>query len=249
MPRSKGGYLDREGLASQLARDFSERISREEIAPGSRLPTEAQVATQYGVSRTVVREAISRLRAEGLLTARPGAGTFVTSTGWNRPFRLDAPSDPSELQHAHVLELRMAFEVEAARLAAVRRDATDLAQMRRCLAIMSDDIAGTEQGVEADVDFHRTIALATKNSLYGDFFDFINPHIRKEIRRARENTARLSHSKSAGLWLQAQGEHAAILAAIENQNPIRAATMARQHLRNTLKRRQRNESPAPGVVR
>jgi len=240
MARSKPIFLAREGLASRLAGDVIDRISREEISPGERLPTEAEIAAQYGVSRTVVREAISRLRADGVVTARPGAGTFVSQTGWNRPFRIDAPQPDFPL--VHVLELRIAFEVEAARLAAERRGDDDLARMRDCVAIMAADRAGAEEGVKADVAFHREIALATRNPLYGDFFDFIEPHIRREIRQAREKTARLSQRKAAGLWLQAQAEHAAILAAIEAGNPAKAAAAARLHLRNTVKRLRRSEA-------
>ncbi len=240
MARTKPTFLAREGLASRLASDVIDRIAREEISPGERLPTETEIAAQYGVSRTVVREAISRLRADGVVTARPGAGTFVTQTGWNRSFRIGAAQ--SDFPLAHVLELRIAFEVEAARLAAERRDDTDLGEMRECVSIMAADKAGAEEGVDADVRFHRSIALATRNPLYGDFFDFINPHIRREIRQAREKTARLSQRKAAGLWLQAQGEHTAILAAIEAGNPAKAAAAARLHLRNTVKRLQRDET-------
>jgi GntR family transcriptional repressor for pyruvate dehydrogenase complex len=245
MPRSKPTYLAREGLASRLASDVVSRIAREEIAPGERLPTEAEIATQYGVSRTVVREAISRLRADGVVTARPGAGTFVTPAGWSSSFRIDPAAQQSEFPLAHVLELRMAFEVEAARLAAERRDENDLTEMRQALAIMAADKDGAEEGVAADVRFHRSIAMATRNPLYGDFFDFINPHLRREIRQARSNTARLSQSKAEGLWLQAQSEHVSILAAIEAQNAARAAAAARLHIRNTLRRLQRKD-PAAG---
>lgn len=242
MPRKKPTYLAREGLASRLASDVVARISREEISPGERLPTEAEIAAQYGVSRTVVREAISRLRADGMVTARPGAGTFVTPAGWSRSFRIASANSQSESPLVHVLELRIAFEVEAARLAAERRDENDLAEMRQCLLIMAADMAGAAEGIDADVRFHRSIAMATKNPLYSDFFEFINPHIRGEIRQAREKTARLSHSKAAGLWLQAQGEHAAILTAIEAGNPAKAAAAARHHLRNTVKRLRHNET-------
>jgi DNA-binding FadR family transcriptional regulator len=236
MARTKPTHLAREGLAARLAADVVARIGREEIAPGERLPTEAEIAAQYGVSRTVVREAISRLRADGVVTARPGAGTFVTPTGWNRSFRIGVDPGEEDFPLIHVLELRMAFEVEAARLAAERRNEDDLGTMRRCLAVMAGDVAGTSQGSDADVDFHHAIAIAAKNPLFSDFFDFISPHIRREIRVAREKTARLSHSRAAGLWLQAQGEHGAILAAIEAAEPARAAAAARTHVRNTMKR-------------
>lgn len=232
MARSKTKFLAREGLASQLAGDVLARISRDEIVPGARLPTEAEIAVQYGVSRTVVREAMSRLRADGVVNARPGAGTFVSLSGAVGAFRL-GPELPSLID---ILELRMAFEVEAARLAAARRDADDLAEMRRCLEVMATDVSGATVGVEADVGFHRAIALASKNPLYGDFFDFINSHISREIRLAREKTARLSRSRASGLWLHAQNEHMALLAAIEAANPVKAATAARTHIRNSIAR-------------
>lgn len=236
MPRSKPIALAREGLASQLADDVLARISREEIAPGERLPTETEIATQYGVSRTVVREAMSRLRADGVVTARPGAGTFVSPAGVGRSFRI-GPAPPSLID---ILELRMAFEVEAARLAAERRGEADLEEMRRCLDVMAGDVSGAAEGVEADVGFHRAIAVAARNPLYSDFFDFIRPHIRREIRQAREKTAHLSQRKASGLWLQAQGEHMALMTAIEAGSPTKAATAARTHVRNTIARLSRD---------
>lgn len=228
--------LVRENLAARLATDVLGRIAREEIAAGQRLPTEAEIAAHYGVSRTVVREAISRLRADGVVTARPGAGTFVTATGWNRPFRIDAASAESGFAVAHILELRIAFEVEAARLAALRRDGDDLAAMRDCLDIMASDVGGDESGVDADIGFHRSLALAAHNPLFKDFFDFIHPHMRREVRMARRNTARLSDRKAAGLWLKVQEEHAVVFRAVEAANPARAAAGLRTHLRNTALR-------------
>ena len=204
---AKPTYLARENLAARLASDVLERIAREEIAAGERLPTEAEIAAQYGVSRTVVREAISRLRAEGIVTARPGAGTFVTRTGWNRPFRIDAQATNSPFALTHVLELRMAFEVEAARLAAERRSKKDIAELQRCLDGMATAVGGEESGVESDVRFHRTVALAAHNPLFNDFFEFIDPHIRRGIRLSRQNTARLSQRVAIGLWLRVQEEH------------------------------------------
>ena len=231
---AKPTYLVRENLASRLAKDIVERIAREEIAAGERLPTEAQIAAHYGVSRTVVREAISRLRADGVVTARPGTGTFVMPTGWNRPFRIDVDATDPALNH--VLELRIAFEVEAGRLAAARRQEADLQALQECLDVMASAVAGEETGVEADVRFHRTLASAARNPLFSDFFEFIGPHIRREIRLARQNTARLSHRTAAGLWLKVQDEHAAVFRAVAAGSSAKAAAAVRTHLKNTAKR-------------
>lgn len=234
----------RENLAARLASDVLKRVAREEITAGQRLPTEAEIATQYGVSRTVVREAISRLRADGIVTARPGAGTFVTATGWARPFRIDGAAGESGMTLAHILELRIAFEVEVARLAAVRRDDGDIAALQAYLDQMAGDVAGEESGVEADIGFHRSLARAAHNPLFRDFFEFINPHIRREIRLARRNTARLSHRQASGLWLQVQEEHTAIMRAIQAGSAAKAATAMRTHLRNTAKRLRRAQTDA-----
>jgi DNA-binding FadR family transcriptional regulator len=104
------------------------------------------------------------------------------------------------------------------------------------MTIMGSAIAGEETGVDADVRFHRTLADAAHNPLFSDFFEFINPHIRREVRLARQNTARLSHRMAAGLWLKVQDEHAAVFRAVEAGSSAKAAAAVRNHLRNTAKR-------------
>ncbi|KAB2875677.1 MAG: FadR family transcriptional regulator, partial [Bauldia sp.] len=114
-------------LTSELASRLSEEIVAGKLAPGTRLPTEHELMRSFGVSRTVVREAIAALRSEGLVETRQGSGAFVAADSRRRPFRIDPEGLESVEQVLDVLELRICIEVEAAGLAAERRSTADIA--------------------------------------------------------------------------------------------------------------------------
>jgi DNA-binding FadR family transcriptional regulator len=117
-------------LALELVDALGDRIRDGRLAPGAKLPTEAAIMAEFGVSRTVVREAISKLQAGGLVATRHGVGTFVVGFGDAAPFRI-APEQFATLRDViAVLELRIGVETEAAGLAAQRRSADNLATMR-----------------------------------------------------------------------------------------------------------------------
>src|SRR3984893_3118347 len=128
--------------ARQLFHEIAERIAAEiisaKLSPGARLPTEQQMATAMGVSRTVVREAVAALRADGLVTTRQGLGAFVASDVQRWPFRIDANDLKSVSDVLQVIELRMSLEVEASSLAAERHDSEDLAKIEKGLAAGQD---------------------------------------------------------------------------------------------------------------
>ena len=108
-------------LTSELARRLGDEIVAGKLAPRTRLPTEHALMETFGVSRTVVREAIAALRAEGLVETRQGSGAFVAADPRRRPFRIDPEGLRSIPQVLDVMELRICVEVEAAGLAAGRR--------------------------------------------------------------------------------------------------------------------------------
>ena len=118
----KPSLLHPVGPARKLTHEIAERIAGEilsgELSPGARLPTEQEMVAAMGVSRTVVREAIAALRAEGLVTTRQGAGAFVAEDAGRRPFRLALGGLPSVAEALDIMELRQSVEVEAAALAA-----------------------------------------------------------------------------------------------------------------------------------
>ena len=149
---------------------------------------------EFGVSRTVVREAISKLQASGLVLTRHGIGTFVVGLGDAAPFRL-APEQFATLRDViAVLELRIGIETEAASLAAQRRNADNLRQMRSALDAVA---AAVEQGRDAvgpDFQFHLEIARATQNAHFADLMASLGTMI---IPRARLDGARRHERRAA----------------------------------------------------
>ncbi len=127
----------KEVLSAQLAKSLASRISAQEYQPGQRIPTEAKLGAEYGVSRTVVREAVASLRADGLLIARQCVGVFVGTGSKLLPFELNASANGELTDVLQVLELRLSVEVEAAGLAAERHT-------RRHLSVIKAE--GHQQG-------------------------------------------------------------------------------------------------------
>src|SRR5215471_6881808 len=117
-------------LTGELVARLTDDIISGKIAPGSQLPTEQELIAATGVSRTVVREAVAALRAEGLVITRQGVGAFVAQTP-RRPFRIDASALQSLHDVIEIMELRTGVEVEAAGLAAERASAADLRAIKR----------------------------------------------------------------------------------------------------------------------
>jgi GntR family transcriptional repressor for pyruvate dehydrogenase complex len=231
MLRTPAAPMRRGNLAEQVALDLSGQITGGTLPPGFKLPPEAELCATFGVSRTVVREAISRLKSDGLVYARQGSGVFVASEQNNRPFRIDSNQSNSVSEILQIVELRMAFEVEAAALAAQRRTQRDLDAMRRSLDQIAEAIVKHEDGVDPDVEFHRNIAVATGNPLYLSFSNFLDQFVRRSIRLSRQRTAR-----RPGLGEKVQREHIDIYEAILRRDPVGAAAAARHHITNTAKR-------------
>ena len=127
-----------ESLADTLVERLERQILAGELKPGARFPTEKTITEDFGVSRTVVREAFARLAARGLLTSRRGSGAYVAETAQYRAFQI-TPDELSEIDDVlKLLEMRIALEGEMATLAADRRTDDDLAAMRAALAAMSE---------------------------------------------------------------------------------------------------------------
>ena len=159
-----------------------ERIAGEirsgRLAPGARLPTEQELMAAMGVSRTVVREAVAALRAEGLVTTRQGSGAFVAADASRVPFRIDPDGLSSIGDVLEVMELRLAIEVEAAALAAERITPERLCPHRagRLRAIEAAIHRG-EGAVNEDFAFHRAIAEASGNPRFAELLEFLGRHV------------------------------------------------------------------------
>lgn len=152
-------------LAQQLVQDLSRQILAGELPPGSKLPTEQVIIKARGVSRTVVREAMSRLQAEGLVETRHGIGTFVVDTTRPGDFQGARQVKGGAFDPLAVIELRLSLEVEAAAIAAQRRSAAQLQALRAAL-----DAAGASPAPDAglEFEFHLLIAQCTGNSFFID---------------------------------------------------------------------------------
>jgi GntR family transcriptional regulator, transcriptional repressor for pyruvate dehydrogenase complex len=225
--------LDRApSLADTLAQRLEKDIAEGRYAPGEKLPSEQQIATAYAVSRPIVREAIGRLKHDGLITSRQGSGAFVAESGGASVFRLDVSNFTDRQEIEAIVELLMAIESSATELAAQRRTDEDLIAIGTQLQAMQSAIDRGDSGVDEDVAFHLAIVGATKNPFFKDLSTFLDRRVRSFIRTARANTAKLQ----TGHMMAVQEEHRAIFEAIRQQNPEAARHAAEQHLKQAAQR-------------
>lgn len=204
-----------------------------ERGPGSRLPSEAEIGDVLRVSRTVVREAIARLAAEGLVEPRHGKGVFVSETARYQAFQITRDELDSLHDVIQLLELRLSVETEMASLAAERRTEVDVMNLRRQLSILSETEGGTDDSVRADVEFHRIIAQASSNIYYLKLIDFLGVRlVPPRSLYLRQDGARTNARYVATI----SAEHNAILDAIAGRDPHAARLAARTHMSESLRR-------------
>jgi DNA-binding FadR family transcriptional regulator len=218
-------------LTQEIALRLAGEIRAGKLAPGARLPTEHEMVTAMGVSRTVVREAVAALRADGLVITRQGAGAFVATDAARRPFRLAPDSVLSVQEVLDVMELRTSMEVEAAGLAAERGSPAAKQRIGKALAALERVIGRGEIAVDEDFAFHRAIADATGNTQFGRFLEYLGRFIipRQSI---RARSAKAQHDYLTKI----QGEHRAIQQAIDAGDGTKARRAMRKHLINSRSR-------------
>ncbi|MCW5609525.1 MAG: FadR family transcriptional regulator [Rubrivivax sp.] len=206
--------------ATRSRSQLAEQQLRQAIADGTwpagaRLPTETELAARFGMSRSTLREAVSRLRADGLVDSRPGRGAVVRGAP---SLALRLPQAGADASVGHLFELRRLLEVEAAALAAERWDAQALQALEQAHETMAQAAAGGLHAPQADLAFHRAVAAASANPMLLTLLDFVGQHLERLIARAWENSARVAGGAHA-----AQREHEAVLAAIRDRDPARRA--------------------------
>ncbi|MEH2483393.1 GntR family transcriptional repressor for pyruvate dehydrogenase complex [Nitrobacteraceae bacterium AZCC 2146] len=217
-------------LTDRITATLRDDIVSGKYAPGGQLPPGKELGQQFGVSITVVREALSRLKADGLVASRQGKGVFVPNDTKARPFRL-ALGSGTQLSLTDIFELRMGVEVQAASLAAERRTTRDLNLMARYLKVMEPARKPFAEALAADLAFHRAIAEATRNPLIVGFMEFLQPHLHEAIALARANSAKRPETENA-----AYKEHIDIYEAIAAKDARRARRSVRLVLDGSLKR-------------
>jgi GntR family transcriptional repressor for pyruvate dehydrogenase complex len=220
-----------------LTREAVDRLAAEivdgKLRPGARLPTEQEMMSAMGVSRTVVREAVAALRAQGLVVTRQGVGAFVAGDVQRRPFRIDPDGLRSITEVLNIVELRMGVEIESAGLAAERAGAADVRRIAAALKSLDDAFARGDSAVDEDVAFHRAIASATGNPQFVRFLEFMGHYIipRRTIRPAGERS-----EEQRAYYRSIQDEHRAIYAAIRDRDPTAARAAMRRHLTTSRER-------------
>ncbi|MGU3401439.1 FadR/GntR family transcriptional regulator [Brucellaceae bacterium D45D] len=222
----------RDSLSSIVAKDIAERIEAGEYAVGEKIPIEAQLCETYNVSRTVVREAIAYLRSEGLVQSRQGIGVFVTARGGGLVLKISTERMGELAEILEILELRLGVEIEAAGLAAQRRDAASLKRIKDALALCEDIDQFAEKPRELDFEFHMAIAEATGNSYMPRFMSFIGPVIIPRSQLLHASVPKITREYLSKML----AEHHDIADAIATGNMSEAREAMRIHLDGSLER-------------
>ena len=224
------GLARSDKLADRLYEQILQRISGGSWREGSRLPAENELAAQYQVSRPVVREALARLRADGIVRSRRGAGSFVERRPSRELVRVAPGGGIADLMRC--FEFRIALEGEAAAFAAQRRTAAHLAEIDAAFHRLDRVIARGELGVEEDIRFHAVIVAAARNPMFDDALAALAALILQGISLTRALSLRASGRRVRLV----QAEHAKILAAIRDEEPDAARAAMRQHIENARTR-------------
>jgi DNA-binding FadR family transcriptional regulator len=214
-------------LSARVAGELRAQLVAGTYPPGRKLPTENRLAERFGVSRTVVREALAALAADGLVKARQGAGVFVIAQP-SAAFSAIGLDIGNKISVAlNVLEVRMGIEIEAAAFAAERRSGAQEASIQEAYLEFDRLLALDEPTNEADFAFHRAIAQATNNSFYVEVLDGLGA---RTIPCNNITPWGTEDEVSKDYQMGLQREHAAILDAISRQDPAAARQAMRQHL-------------------
>ncbi|MEH3086827.1 MAG: FadR/GntR family transcriptional regulator [Xylophilus ampelinus] len=224
-------------LAQELVAELQGRIGAGQLRPGDKLPTESEIMRGFGVSRTVVREALSRLQAAGQVETRHGIGTFVlearSGAAGDGSLRLDPLDMATSMDVLAVLELRISLETESAGLAAARRSEAQLAAMREALDVFARNVRDGGDTVAPDIRFHLLVAESTCNRYFAEIMAHLGTAI---IPRNRIASARQPGVPESGYLQKVNREHQEIYDAIARGDPESARAAMRVHLTNSRER-------------
>ncbi|MGE4470070.1 MAG: FadR/GntR family transcriptional regulator [Desulfovibrio sp.] len=220
----------RQTLPEELAGIIMRQIEGGDFKPGDVLPSEQSLAGTFNVSRTVVREALARLKFEGIVESKRGSGPVVRGIGARKTFTLPSAFS-SQTERAQIIEFRIIMEGESAALAAVRRTAEQMEVLKDYLENMQLAINNRTSGLVPDYRFHCLIAEAAHNEYVSSFIKFLSSKLLGGVQEARS----LSNKdlRRAQIVLE---EHYAIYDAIERQEPDKARAAVHAHLMNSAER-------------
>ncbi|MCG8549901.1 MAG: amidohydrolase family protein [Desulfobacterales bacterium] len=218
-------------LPAQIAIQISKKIREGVFPPGSKLPSEARIAVEFGVSRTAVREAIASLRQDGYVETQQGKGAFVSPDFEFKAFKIDSKELATLEDLRAVMELRIEMQVGGAAMAARRRSHEQLCELMGVLEKMKQTIDAEKDFFELEAQFHRVVAEATHNKHYCDFIQFLSHRIRTSL--AFETPEISKGSRAAGKILR---EYEEIYEAIRLGDPDKARRAAWYHILRSASR-------------
>lgn len=197
--------------------------------PDERLPTEHDLASEFEVSRPIIREALRRLREQGFIYSRRGAGSFVRAVGMREPLGFGQLENVADLLNCY--EFRLTVEPAAAQAAAERHDAASLSAIRQALELMRDATNRQSHREDADFQFHLAIARAAQNSYFFTAMEALKDHIAVGMRFHGASVKR----ETTGLT-RVFGEHEAIAEAIAAREGVKARQLMHDHLSGSRER-------------
>lgn len=222
----------RPSYSAVVADKLKEMIRRRKLKSGDRIPTEAELCKAYGVSRTVIREAIISLRSEGILVARQGIGVFVAEASVSR-FEVDWNAIRTLPKTIMLMELRMGVETEAAGLCALRRTKADAIDIRRRMEkVDAEQQDPKSTNVWYDYRFHLAIAKASKNPHIYQLLKIMAPVVMPRVKLG----AIVDDASKDSYYKMIHGEHEHIVVAIEKGDDAAARQHMRAHIAASIER-------------
>jgi DNA-binding FadR family transcriptional regulator len=218
-------------LAQKVVAGLKDKIFAGDLPPGHKLPSESELIDEFGVSRTVIREAVTRLRAEGLVETFQGRGSFVLAMPEPTSFTVESAAIRTHHDVLAMIDFRLGIECEAAALAAARGDEAGAESVRAALDAFV--AAAPEDQVDADFGFHRAVAAASGNRFYLELLDSLGPMM---IMLPRTRLGDAYSLTDAGHVDRVRREHDNVAAAVVAGDPDLARAAMRVHLGNTRRR-------------
>lgn len=233
-------------LADRATHQLQSLIVGHAFRPGDRLPSERELGQRFGVSRTVVREALRALSTKGLVEVRDGAGAYVRAPSTELVSELlgicVSHMETGDVTSGHILEMRRILEIEMAELAAQRRDARDLGELEKLIGLAAGQRSRAEWA-KIDYEFHDAVAVASKNPL----FPIVLRSISEVLMRARLLGVRLPDYQAKSLH-----HHRNVYEAIRAGSSEKARAAMADHLREaeqTMRRVLAGEAAKPKTQR
>jgi GntR family transcriptional repressor for pyruvate dehydrogenase complex len=217
-------------LSEQIYARIFGLLAGDEFAEQSKLPTENELAVRFNVSRTIVREALARLRDDGIVVSRQGTGTFVKRKPDNAALKFAPIASIADMQRC--FEFREGFEANMAFVAAARAPDEGIVRIENALATQDETERDEAAGTDVGFDFHLAIAEATGNRFFVAVLVSLRPHIVFGMRLARS----FSLPSPGGRSKSVQVEHHAIFDAIKRRDPYGAGEAMRRHIENAKHR-------------